>query len=370
VSIYQIVVILIAVAFVATQVLVLLMLLRRVEQKIQSWKSNLPELVQRGRSGSEALEELDTLLSLDPWAAFQNRMGVMAPLVGVTATALGFLLFEQAEYEQIRVESVSTIMRFLSPLFYGVLMGAVLAIINQVLSQLARTRMVTARSDAALYLMQTQQGAGGLGQQVDAVLARFSSQVESLGQSLATAVAHATEQAERRAGKIDDEIEALAGHVSRMVKACQDGTTQLESGLRTTSTQREAAAGVVQALEVSVDQIQSSASSLKESSFAFGEAAMQTEEAWQSAIQDRFAPSLVGMAEALERSHAQIERFEHAVAAVPDRLGTLEASLARLHRVMELLGIGGNRRRSGRAVDSEMSTAEYGRRKVPQKAEE
>ena len=369
-SIYQIVVILIAAVFVATQVFVLMMLLRRVEQSFRSWKSRLPELAQRGRSRSEALEELDTLLSLDPWAAFQNRMGVMAPLVGVTATALGFLLFEQAEYEQIRVESVGTIMSFLSPLFYGVLMGAVLAIINQILSQLARTRMVTARSDAALYLKQIQQGEGGLGEQVDAVLARFSSQVESIGQSLATAVTRATEQAERRAGKIDDQIEALAGHVSRMVKACQDGTSQLESGLRGTSTQLEAAASVVQALEVSADQIRSSTSSLKESSLAFEEAAMHREEALQSAMQERFAPSLVEMAEALERSHAQIERFEHAVAAVPDRLGTLEASLARLHRVMELLGIGGNRRRSVHAVDSEMSTTEYGRGGGSQKAEE
>jgi hypothetical protein len=347
-----------------------MMLLRRVGRTIRSWKSRLSELAQRSRSPSEALEELDALLSLDPWAAFQNRMGVMAPLVGVTATALGFLLFEQAEYEQIRVESVGTIMNFLSPLFYGVLMGAVLAIINQILSQLARTRMVTARSDAASYLGQIKQNAGEPEQQVDAVLSRFSSQVESLGQSLATAVARASEQAEKRAGKIDDQIEALAGHVSRMVKACQDGTTRLESSLRGTTTQTDAAAGVVQALEVSVDRIQSATSSLTESSIALGEAASHTKEAWQSAMQERFSPSLAEMAEALERSHAQIERFERAVASVPERLEILEASLARLHRVMELLGIGGNRRRSVRAVDPEMSTAEYGQMRRSQKAEE
>jgi hypothetical protein len=99
-------------------------------------------------------------------------------------------------------------------------------------------------------------------------------------------------------------------------------------------------------------------------------AAKQNMEAWQSATQDRFAPTLIGMAEAMERSHEQIERFEHAIALVPDRLGALEAALARLHRVMELLGIGSGRRKSARADDSEMPDAEHGRRTIPPKAKE
>jgi hypothetical protein len=79
-----------------------------------------------------ALHELDTRIASDWSYLLLQRMGVMAPLLGVVLTVIGFYWLEvDAAGEQ----SLQTILVSVTPLISGVGAGAVLALLNQVLLQ-------------------------------------------------------------------------------------------------------------------------------------------------------------------------------------------------------------------------------------------
>ncbi|MAT72824.1 MAG: hypothetical protein CMJ58_25365 [Planctomycetaceae bacterium] len=102
----------------------------------------------------EALHELDVRIASEPAYLMLQRMSVMAPLLGVVLTVLGFYWLEvNGEGER----SLGTILAAVTPLVSGVGTGAVLALINQILLHLASGRLerlrITARTwfDAAIW---------------------------------------------------------------------------------------------------------------------------------------------------------------------------------------------------------------------------
>ena len=81
-----------------------------------------------------ALLDLERSLSSCWYAAILRRSGVVAPLLGVTLTAIGFIAGSDAMSSLASVgREPSSIAGELAPLFYGVTGGAVLAIASQVL---------------------------------------------------------------------------------------------------------------------------------------------------------------------------------------------------------------------------------------------
>jgi hypothetical protein len=102
----------------------------------------------------EAFEELDVRIGADPAYLMLQRMSVMAPLLGVVLTVLGFLWLDVNQADE---QSLQTILTAVTPLVTGVGAGAVLALINQFLLQLAGGRLerlrMTARSwfDSAIW---------------------------------------------------------------------------------------------------------------------------------------------------------------------------------------------------------------------------
>jgi hypothetical protein len=96
-------------------------------------------------SRDEVLHELDTRIASDSSYLLLQRMGIMAPLLGVVLTVVGFYWLKiDATGEQ----SLQTILVAVTPLVSGVGAGAVLALINQGLLQIVGARMERLRMSA------------------------------------------------------------------------------------------------------------------------------------------------------------------------------------------------------------------------------
>lgn len=106
--------------------------------------SQFPEDATRGSSSfsrEDALQELDTRIAGNGHYLLLQRMGVMAPLLGVVLTVAGFFWLNVGENEQ----SLQSILLAVTPLVSGVGTGAILALINQVLLHIAGRRVESLR---------------------------------------------------------------------------------------------------------------------------------------------------------------------------------------------------------------------------------
>lgn len=92
----------------------------------------------------DVLEELDTRIASNGDYLLLQRMGVMAPLLGVVLTVVGFYWLNVSEEEQ----SLQNILLAVTPLVSGVGTGAVLALINQALLHIAGRRAESLRMSA------------------------------------------------------------------------------------------------------------------------------------------------------------------------------------------------------------------------------
>lgn len=95
-------------------------------------------------SREDALQELDTQIASNGNYLLLQRMGVMAPLLGVVLTVAGFYWLRVGDGDQ----SLQTILLAVTPLVSGVGTGAVLALINQALLHLAGRRVESLRMTA------------------------------------------------------------------------------------------------------------------------------------------------------------------------------------------------------------------------------
>lgn len=89
----------------------------------------------------DALQELDARIASNGSYLLLQRMGVMAPLLGVVLTVAGFYWLKVGDDEQ----SLQTILQAVTPLVAGVGTGAVLALINQLLLHVAGRRVESLR---------------------------------------------------------------------------------------------------------------------------------------------------------------------------------------------------------------------------------
>jgi len=95
-------------------------------------------------SREDALEELDTRIASNGNYLLLQRMGVMAPLLGVVLTVAGFYWLQVRDDDQ----SLQAILKAVAPLVSGVGTGALLALINQALLHLAGRRVESLRMTA------------------------------------------------------------------------------------------------------------------------------------------------------------------------------------------------------------------------------
>jgi hypothetical protein len=160
----------------------------------------------RGNFSRESvLQELDTRIASNGGYLLLQRLGVMAPLLGVVLTVVGFYWLKVGEEEQ----SLQSILLAVTPLVSGVGTGAVLALINQALLHLAGRRVESLRMLARTWF--------------DTVIWR------DVGLDTQAATVKAGRAMERFVGSIDDAASRYAhnsNHINESTAAMKEAAAQ------------------------------------------------------------------------------------------------------------------------------------------------
>ncbi len=93
----------------------------------------------------DVLQELDTRTASNSDYLLLQRLGIMAPLLGVVLTVVGFFWLD---VDEAQAQSLQSILLAVTPLVSGVGAGAVLALINQALLHSAGRRVESLRMSA------------------------------------------------------------------------------------------------------------------------------------------------------------------------------------------------------------------------------
>jgi len=140
----------------------------------------------------DVLQELDSRLAADSRYLLLQRMGVMAPLLGVILTVMGFAWLDVPESEE---QSLGQILFAVTPLVAGVGTGAVLAFINQGLLHLASTRVESLRTAARTWFDSAIWNQIGI--DVQAATIKTIASIERMSQAVATSAEQQNEAADR-----------------------------------------------------------------------------------------------------------------------------------------------------------------------------
>jgi methyl-accepting chemotaxis protein len=138
------------------------------------------------------IQELDTRLASDSRYLLLQRMGVMAPLVGVILTVAGFWYLRVEDSGDMRLQDI---LFAVTPLVSGVGAGAVLALINQALLQWTGQRIESLRMAARTWFDLAIWSSVGLDSQAATVNAVGA--VERMAAAISQAADRHTESASR-----------------------------------------------------------------------------------------------------------------------------------------------------------------------------
>jgi ABC-type transporter Mla subunit MlaD len=163
----------------------------------------------------DLLAHLDDVFASNGVYLWLNRMTMMAPLLGVVLTAIGFISLA-ASMRGARLTSVESYLGQLHPLFYGVVSGALLAIYNQVMVQYAGHRLRKARQEARLELFRAIPVADERRSiekrlaRVNDVLNTFAGRLTGLGVAIDSAASSATQEIGGKAVALSQALGDLA----------------------------------------------------------------------------------------------------------------------------------------------------------------
>jgi len=194
----------------------------------------------------QVLHELDTRIASDSSYLLLQRMGIMAPLLGVVLTVVGFYWLKIDESGE---QSLQTILKAVTPLVSGVGAGAVLALLNQALLQGVGGRMERLRMTARAWF--------------DAAIWRHvgtSQQASVIPSATAEAVA-ALEKLARQVALTADRHKASTGQIEAATASMKLAAAQFEEVVRSFHGEIK---GMPQALCVLRDATAASANALQE----------------------------------------------------------------------------------------------------------
>lgn len=183
-------------------------------------------------SREEALAELDARLTGDADYLLLQRMGVMAPLLGVVLTVIGFFFLDGVESGE---PSLSSILLAVAPLVSGVGAGAVLALVNQVLLHVVGIRIeslrTTARAwfDSAIWSRLEDDQTLVLAKAIGA-MDQFATAVVGAGERH-VAGSQRIEQSAAALGRAADELRAVAAGFSGEIKGVPQTLRELRSAI-------------------------------------------------------------------------------------------------------------------------------------------
>ena len=174
----------------------------------------------------EVLQELDTRIASNGDYLLLQRMGVMAPLLGVVLTVVGFYWLNVGDGD----ESLQSILSTVTPLVGGVGTGAVLALINQALLHIAGRRVESLRMSARTWFDMVIWSHIGLDTQAATVKAVRA--MERLAGSMSEAadrysgtshqVAESSASMQNAASKFREIVHAFSGEIKGIPEALVD----------------------------------------------------------------------------------------------------------------------------------------------------
>ena len=391
---YQTLVWTVALSYFGLQAVVFFAALRNASRRIESWRRDVSSGSLGGRQ-SDAIEALDDELASEGASLFQLRMGIMAPLVGVTVTALGFIFFESESTKTVKADQLGDVLSALEPLFYGVLTGAVLGITNQLLAQLTRARIASWRN-AAVRALRTRHAEAvrkseEAHERADRLLDELADRVERFTNRLDEAIDRAAQSSEKKAEALGAELDRLTSGLTRVAEACETRAATVDDTLsRACETLDNSAARFRDGLDESTrqsreagEQLHTSLKSARAAADRTREAADQqkstidsltasmseSSEAFKGQLEQaggELSDSASSFARASERNEQLVERlastaetlanrceqFEesavHSLEQTNEMRNQLGASVSRMQRVFRLLDMASGRRNGGR----------------------
>lgn len=186
------------------------------------------------------LHELDTRIASSSDYLLLQRMGVMAPLLGVILTVLGFPFIDLPETED---PSLGQMLDVVTPLVAGVGTGAVLALINQGLLHFAGGRAESLRMIGRTWFDSVIWYSVGLDTQAATVKAIAA--IERMAESVSQSADHQTQNAHRLV-ESTTAIQGAANEFRGAIKAFGADIKGLPATLRDV---RDATAAAAKALE-------------------------------------------------------------------------------------------------------------------------
>ncbi len=247
----------------------------------------------------DVLRELDSHIASDKYYLLLQRAGVMAPLLGVIITVVGFLVLKVPKGE---TQSLAEILLAVTPLMVGVGTGALLAFINQWLLHFAGNKVEVVRNEARGWFDAAIWSHVGLDTQAATVKAITA--IERMAKS----VTHAAEQQEGTANHLRESVsviqQASAGfqqsyaafgvNLQGLPSTLQQLTTALQASLETLQVLIPVGQRAVAGLDVSVS-------------------------AFRAAVENEFV-------EAAKSHQASIETFAEGVARIGESTARLQVS--------------------------------------------
>jgi hypothetical protein len=178
-------------------------------------------------SRDDVLQELDTRIASDSDYLLLQRLGIMAPLLGVILTVIGFYWLEVDESE---AQTLQSILLAVTPLVSGVGTGAALALINQALLHAAGRRVERMRISARTWFDSVIWS--NIGTEEEAVTGRASAALDRFARLVnesADRYTTTTQQIEESTAAIrgassrfDDAIKSFSGEVTGVAPLLAD----------------------------------------------------------------------------------------------------------------------------------------------------
>jgi hypothetical protein len=295
----------------------------------------------------EALHELDARIASDPSYLLLQRMGIMAPLLGVVLTVVGFYWLKIDETGE---QSLQTILIAVTPLVAGVGTGAVLALINQGLLQVVGSRLERLRMSARTWF--------------DAAIWRH---VGLDAQAATVKGVAAMERFARELAATADRHAASSGALAESTAAIRRAAAQFDETVRSFGGELQ---GLPQALAVLRDAVAASAGTLQEMLPMASRATANLDvsvAAFRTTIDREFAEAARLQYRASKSMAASIEQIGDSTDMLKASAGEMThaaaASAASLKRCDESLSgaagqLGGASERLRRTIESDMAPAQ------------
>lgn len=188
----------------------------------------------------DVLQELDTRVASSSDYLLLQRMGVMAPLLGVILTVLGFMWVDPPEDQEL---SIGEMIKQVYPLVAGVGTGAILALINQGLLHLAGGKAESLRMRARTWFDAVIWSSVGLDTQAATVKAITAIE------KMATSISASADQQSENAGRLVETTTAMRAAADEFREMVQAMGTDVKGLPETLAELRKATAASASALE-------------------------------------------------------------------------------------------------------------------------